>query len=201
LTAEVVDFLSHIFGGPAAVSQSLTFWRGSEQPIHIDYPYVRQQKRLAYVAASWTPLEDIHADAGPLRYYPGGHKPERSGFYDWGDGAIVYDAEVASRTPMDFAHYLWDRMRETSVEPVEFCPKRGDVLLWHGNLPHEGSKVKDPTLTRKSLVTHYTAHDDLPDWMRVPGAKALNRGVFANGACAYEYPWLVGRKKLPSWRR
>ncbi len=66
LTAEVADFLAHVFDAPAAVAQSLTFWRGSQQPIHIDYPYVRQQKRLAFVAASWLPLEDVHTDAGPL---------------------------------------------------------------------------------------------------------------------------------------
>jgi len=200
LTAEVTDFLSHVFASPAAVTQSLTFLRGSEQPIHIDYPYVRQQKRLAYMAASWLPLEDILPDAGPLGYYPGGHKIEHSGFFDWGDGAIVYDAEIASRTPMDFAYYLQDRMQSAGLKRVEFCPKKGDVLIWHANLPHEGTKVIDRDLTRKSLVTHYTSIDDLPAWMRAPAARQLGLGVFANGGFAYEYPWLIGRKKLPSWR-
>lgn len=200
LTAEVVDFLSHVFAAPAAVTQSLTFLRGSEQPIHIDYPYVRQQKRLAYIAASWTPLEDIHPDAGPLGYYPSGHKVEHSGFYDWGDGAVTYDPAVATRTPTDFAHYLQARMQAAGLKRVDFCPKRGDVLIWHGNLPHEGTKVADATLTRKSLVTHYTSLTDLPGWMRAPAAKPLGLGVFANGGYAYEFPWLIGRKKLPSWR-
>jgi phytanoyl-CoA hydroxylase len=200
LTTEVTDFLGHIFAAAPAVSQSLTFLRGSEQPIHIDYPYVRQQKRLAYVAASWTPLEDIHPDAGPLGYYPRGHKFEHSGFFDWGDGAITYDPAVATRTPMDFAHYLWARMEAAGLKRINFHPKRGDVLIWHGNLPHEGTKVIDHSLTRKSLVTHYTSLTDLPDWMRAPAARQLGLGVFADGGYAYEFPWLIGRKKLPSWQ-
>lgn len=199
LTREVVDFLGHIFGGPAAVTQSLTFWRGSEQPIHIDYPYVRQQKRLAYVAASWIPLEDIHPDAGPLAYYSGGHRPEMSGFFDWGGGEIIYDPEKATRTPSDFAQYLAARMTEMKVEPTVFCPKKGDVLLWHGNLPHEGTKVRNRELTRKSYVTHYTSLRDLPGWMRVPAAQLLGAGVFENGGYAFEFPWVMRKPKLPSW--
>ncbi len=101
---------------------------------------------------------------------------------------------------MDFAHHLWERMAQAGLRRVEFCPKRGDVLIWHGNLPHEGTTVADPARTRKSLVTHFTSLRDLPDWMRAPDAEAKGLGVFANGAYAHEYPWLIGRKKLPSWR-
>lgn len=200
LTPELVDFLSHVFRGPAAQAQSLTFWRGSEQPVHIDYPYVRQQKKLGHVAASWIPLEDIHPDSGPLAYYPGGHKIEASGFYDWGAGSIIYD-EHSTKTPMEFAYYLWDRMEKAGIKPIEFCPKKGDALIWHGNLPHEGTKVKNPALTRKSYVTHYTSLDCLPDWMMPPKAEERGLGVFENGAYSHRYPWFDGRPNLPSWTR
>lgn len=199
LTPRVVDFLRHVFAAPAAVTQSLTFWRGSQQPVHIDYPYVCQQKRLAFLAAAWVPLEDVHPHAGPLGYYPGGHKVGNSGFFDWGGGDILYRSETATRTPMQFAHYLWARMEECGLKRADFCPKKGDVLIWHGNLPHEGTRIIDPALTRKSYVTHYTSLPDLPDWMRPRWARVLRRGVFRAGATAYEHPWLAGRPKLPSW--
>ena len=86
LTREVVEFLSHVFQGPPCALQSLTFYRGSQQPIHVDYPYVRCQSPLSHLAASWIPLEDVHPDAGPLAYYPGSHRIEVSGMFDWGDG-------------------------------------------------------------------------------------------------------------------
>lgn len=196
LSSNIADFLSHVFQNPASVCQSLTFWRGSEQPIHIDYPYVRQQTKLAYLAASWIPLEDVSPDAGPLAYYPGGHRVWNSGFFDWGNGSIVYD-EHSSQTPTDFARYLYGKMNEAGIKPTVFCPRMGDVLIWHGNLPHEGTQVNQPTLTRKSYVTHYTAEATLPDWMRHHDANGAPVGEFENGAYSWRYRWFEGTKMLP----
>jgi phytanoyl-CoA hydroxylase len=198
LTPRVQDFLSHVFQGPPSVCQSLTFWRGSEQAIHIDYPYVRQQTKLGYLAASWIPLEDVHPDAGPLAYYPGGHKTDKSGFFDWGDGSIIFTDE-SRHTPSDFATYLRDRMQSAGIQRQEFYPKRGDVLIWHGNLPHEGTAVRDPRRTRKSYVTHYTAEATLPDWMRNFDKNGQPVGVFENGGHSYRYRWFDGKSCLPSW--
>lgn len=199
LTPQVVDFLGHVFRAPASVCQSLTFWRGSEQPIHIDYPYVRQQSPLSYLAASWVPLEDVHPDSGPLGYYPGAHNIEKSGFFDWGEGSIIHD-EHSDRTPMDFAKHLWSRMSEVGITRQDFCPKRGDVLLWHGNLPHEGTPVKDKSRTRKSYVTHYTADWAMPDWMRNHDALGRPVGLFENGGLCYRQPWFDQFPALPSWK-
>ena len=198
LTPHVTDFLAHVFRNPASVCQSLTFWRGSEQLIHIDYPYVRQQSPLSYLAASWIPLEDVHPDSGPLGYYPGAHKVDRSGFFDWGDGAIV-QLEQAQRSPAEFSRYLRERMSGLGIECQVFCPKRGDVLLWHGNLPHEGTAVNNPALTRKSYVTHYTAERALPDWMRNHDDFGRPIGVFENGAYCYRSKWFDPDPVLPSW--
>lgn len=199
LTPHIVDFLSHVFREPAAVCQSLTFWRGSEQPIHIDYPYVRQQKHLSYLAASWIPLEDVHPDSGPLGYYPGAHNIDKSGFFDWGNGSIIQDAS-SIRSPIEFAHYLQSRMTELGIQRQEFCPKRGDVLLWHGNLPHEGTAVKDKSRTRKSLVTHYTSEPALPDWMRNHDSTGKPIGVFENGGYCYRWRWFDEVPAFPSWQ-
>jgi ectoine hydroxylase-related dioxygenase (phytanoyl-CoA dioxygenase family) len=175
------------------VLQSLTFYRGSQQPAHIDYPYVRCQTRLAHLAASWIPLEDIHEDSGPLAYYPGSHRTEISGFYDWGRGSILLEPD-SERSPMDFAEHLWSKMRASAIAPKIFLPKRGDVLIWHGNLVHEGTAIRDPTRTRKSYVTHYTSLHGYPDAHRRPDGK----GVCANGGFAYDYPWLLNQRRLPS---
>ena len=198
LTSGIQDFLRHVFQGPASVCQSLTFWRGSEQPVHIDYPYVCQQTKLGYLAASWIPLEDVHADAGPLAYYPGGHKIEMSGFFDWGDGSIIYN-DKSTHTPGEFATYLYQRMEAAGIERKEFFPKRGDVLIWHGNLPHEGTAVRDSRRTRKSYVTHYTAEATLPDWMRNFDESGNPVGIFENGGLSYRYKWFDGKRCLPSW--
>lgn len=193
LTREVAVFLRHVFALPPCVLQSLTFYRGSQQPAHIDYPYVRCQTRLAHLAASWIPLEDIHADSGPLAYYPGSHRTEASGFFDWGHGSILLEPD-SERSPMDFAEHLWSRMRTCAIAPGIFLPKRGDVLIWHGNLVHEGTAIRDPARTRKSYVTHYTSLWGYPPAHR----RSDGAGIYVQGGFAYDYPWLRNPHRLPS---
>jgi hypothetical protein len=48
---------------------------------------------------------------------------------------------------------------------VRFHPKQGDVLLWHADLVHGGSKREHRNLTRQSLVTHYCPVNVDPLWM------------------------------------
>ena len=200
LTKNVQDFFFHIFQSHAATLQSLTFWRGSEQATHIDYPYVCQQKKLPFMAASWTALEDIEPNAGPLGYFPGGHKTNISGFYDWGQGSITY-GETSTGTPTQFAHYLDHRMENANIEVESFNPKKGDVLVWHANLPHRGMPVNDYSLTRKSYVTHFTSQEHVPDWLKNEGNPDGPVGVFKNGGAAYVEPSMYESPKLPSWNR
>ena len=150
LTREVTEFLAAVFEAPVTPMQSLTFWMGSQQPTHIDYPYVCVQRRLGYMAASWIPLEDVHEDAGPLAYFPGAHRPEVSGFFDWGHGDILSRNETRVRNGMDFAHFLDAQMQAQGIPPKVFLPRKGDVLIWHANMPHAGLPVRDPKRTRKS---------------------------------------------------
>lgn len=197
LSKAVVTFLRHVFRSPPCVLQSLTFYRGSQQPAHIDYPYVRCQTKLAELAASWIPLEDIQPDSGPLAYYPGSHHPDVSGFFDWGNGSIVMEPD-SKRTPTEFAEYLWSRVKETHTPPEVFLPKKGDALVWHGNLIHEGTAIKNVKLTRKSYVTHYTGLNSYPSAHK----RSDESGAVENGGYAFDYPWLnPQRRALPSGAR
>lgn len=195
LSKFISSFLHCIFDAPPAVLQSLTFFKGSQQPIHIDYPYVRTQKKIAHLAASWIPLEDIHPDSGPLAYYPGSHKTEISSFFDWGNGSILMNSD-SQKTPIDFAEYLEGRVKMFGIEPEIYCPKKGDVLLWHGNLMHAGTRINNDNLTRKSYVTHYTSLNSYPDDFRVWNE---DRCLISNGGYCFEYPWVLNSPKLPSW--
>jgi phytanoyl-CoA hydroxylase len=197
-TPMVSQFLRHVFGEPPTTLQSLTFFKGSQQPVHIDYPYVRTQKEIAKLAASWIPLEDIHPDSGPLAYYPGSHKIMVSAFYDWGQGSILLEKD-STGTPAEFSAYLMQRIRDAHIAPKVFCPKKGDVLLWHGNLMHGGSPIMDAGLTRKSYVTHYTSLSAYPDGFSMPGAVPGRHCISLGGGLVYEYPWAVSSPKLPSW--
>lgn len=195
----VMSFLSHIFQDAPCLLQSLLFNKGSQQPLHLDYPYVKVQKHIACMAASWIPLEDIHADSGPLAYYCGSQRPEIMPFFDWGNGNIVMD-ETAQREPMQFSNYLYSEMDRLHIKPKIFLPKRGDVLIWHAYLAHEGTSIRNPELTRKSYVTHYAPLRSYPDLHKKPNAIADGHCLQANGGFVFDFPWVKTDQKLPSHR-
>ena len=197
LTREVSVFLSHVFRDAPCAMQSLTFYKGSQQPIHIDYPYVRCQSPLAHIAASWIPLEDIHPDSGPLAYYPSSHRTEVSGFFDWGGGSILLEPD-SQRQPMELSDYLTERMAQAGIEPIVYCPKKGDALVWHGNLSHAGTAIRDHARTRKSYVTHYSSLQAYPKAHLKPEAPQAGYIHHANGGYVFEYSWLGQQNQLPS---
>ena len=46
-------------------------------------------------------------------------------------------------------------IREKQLTPEYFHAQKGDILIWHANLIHGGSRRKQCTLSRKSIVCHY----------------------------------------------
>jgi phytanoyl-CoA hydroxylase len=199
LSKVVCTFLQHAFQDSPVVLQSLTFWRGSEQPVHLDYPYVCTQTKLPHLAASWTPLEDIYADSGPLAYYPGSHKHGIVPPFDWGGGSITMQKDSV-KTPMDFAQYLGDHIAKLNLKKQTFLPKKGDVLIWHGNVLHEGTAVTNRSRTRRSYVTHYTSLSAYPPDHRFPEAFEKKRMTSLNGGYVFDHPWVHDERELPSWK-
>ena len=198
LNKYATSFLSHVFGDIPCVEQSLFFIKGSQQPIHLDYPYVKHQQHIANLAASWVALEDVHEDSGPLEYYCGSHMPEKMPFFDWGGGSITYEADSVEN-PNTFVAYLQSETQRLEIQPRVFLPKKGDMLIWHGYLAHGGTPIKDQRRTRKSLVTHYTSKCSYNPTHRFPDAD--EKGLFyeENGGIFYHLPWTVDWKLLPSW--
>jgi ectoine hydroxylase-related dioxygenase (phytanoyl-CoA dioxygenase family) len=192
------SFLQHVFQDTPCILQSLFFIRGSQQPVHRDYPYVCVQKDISHLAASWVALEDVHEDSGPLAYYCGSQVPEKAPFFDWGTESIIYDAS-APKEPCDFSYFLWDEMSRLNIPPRIFLPRKGDMLIWHSYMAHEGTKINDPSRTRKSLVTHYTSKTAFPDGAKYAQADETGQFYVENGGIYYYPPWTEGWKMLPSW--
>ena len=198
LNSFAASFLQNVFQDTPSIIQSLFFIRGSQQPVHLDYPYVCVQEHIAYLAASWVALEDVHEDSGPLAYYCGSQKPEKLPFFDWGSGSIVYD-ESTSKEPRHLSYYLYAEIERLNIPSRVFLPRKGDMLIWHGYLAHEGTEIKDPSRTRKSLVTHYTSRNSYPRLRKYPQADQMGQFYMENGGIFYYPPWTEGWRMLPSW--
>jgi ectoine hydroxylase-related dioxygenase (phytanoyl-CoA dioxygenase family) len=112
-------------------------------------------------------LEDVHPDAGPLTYYPGSHEIPPYRFSNGRIAAVPQEMDAATE-------YALTQVAERSLTAEEFHGHKGDVFIWHEQLYHGGRPIKDPSLTRKSLVTHYWREDLLkldPGWEK----RALGR--------------------------
>lgn len=169
LSERLTKVLSGLLDGAPLVCNSLNFIWGSQQPDHVDSWFMpapvgngplergffwwrRKSRELPgfnkRLAVSSICLEDVHPDAGPLVYYPGSHKIPPFRFPNGGFAALQ-DGTSQS------AEYVHAEIKKAGLRREEFLGTAGDVFLWHGQIVHGGSQIKDPARTRKTLVTHY----------------------------------------------
>ena len=147
----LLHFLRCIFEDEVLAFQSLLFSCGSEQPLHQDTAYVVVESPMEF-AASWIALEDVREGSGELVYYAGSHRLTEhlfSGVRNWNRDR---DGEAEQ---LRYEQELPQRAEALGLERRSFLPRRGDVLLWSADLVHGGGPVRDRSLSRKSLVTHY----------------------------------------------
>tara|TARA_R110002072_G_scaffold31735_2_gene97498 strand:- start:17645 stop:18502 length:858 start_codon:yes stop_codon:yes gene_type:complete len=147
------QILRDLLDGEPLVINSLSFTRGSEQPYHFDSYYMPPPQPDKMVVTSIC-LEDQSENAGPLSYFPGSHKIEPWIFDHGGINAIESDISEAT-------NYIEHELAVNKLKPEMFVGKKGDVFIWHAQLYHGGLPIKDPSLTRRTLVTHYWRSQDL----------------------------------------
>ncbi|MBI1199335.1 MAG: phytanoyl-CoA dioxygenase [Phenylobacterium sp.] len=144
--------VSVLMGAEARPFQTIIGHKSSQQLEHSDSIHMSTWPQ-GYLAANWIAFEDVHADSGPLVYYPGSHRLPYLMSEDLGiPAAQNYEAYNSVYEPA-----IQAQIAEHGLKPAYFLPRKGDVLLWHANLLHGGSKVRDVQLTRKALVCHFFA--------------------------------------------
>lgn len=134
---------------------SLHFERGSSQQYHVDTYYMPPPANGELIVSSIC-LEDVHPDAGPLKYFPGSHLIEPF-INDVGDRRARNQAELAVAT-----EYFAGKCAERNLTDTTFCGTAGDTFLWHEQLLHGGSDIVDMSRTRRSIVTHYWTKSSMP---------------------------------------
>ncbi|HVV05301.1 MAG TPA: phytanoyl-CoA dioxygenase family protein, partial [Puia sp.] len=136
--------------------QTINFVYGSNQRAHSDSIHMTTYP-LGYLIAVWIALEDTSPDNGPLFYYPGSHRLPYLLNSDFNEGET--SLLLGNKDYVDYEDRIEEQIKQQSLRPEVFLAKKGDILIWHANLIHGGMPVKDPSLTRKSMVIHYYAKD------------------------------------------
>jgi hypothetical protein len=152
----LLRWLQLLMGHSAKLLQTIASHKGSQQAAHSDSIHMTTYP-LGYLAAAWIAFEDIHPDSGPLEFYPGSH---RLPYVFSHDLQISVDDMKNGGYATYRAHYeplVQKLVAEHGLRPKYFEARKGDVLIWHANLLHGGSRRRDLRLTRKALVGHYFA--------------------------------------------
>lgn len=150
--SELLDLLSCLIGGNAALFQSINFLQGSEQPTHSDSIHMTTYP-LGGLLGVWLALEEMTPENGPLHYYPGSHKLPyylNSDYDNEGTFFLTGDKEYP-----EYEEMMQKKIEENHLQKQVFLAGKGDLLIWHANLFHGGEPHTDKSRTRKSMVYHY----------------------------------------------
>jgi hypothetical protein len=200
----VHEVVSVLLGAESMPFQTIAGHKGSEQQTHSDSIHMTTYPE-GYLVANWIAFEDVAPDSGPLQFYPGSHLLPYSYARDCD---IQLDEARKGYGPYHakYEPHVQSLIREHGLEEHFFHASKGDVLFWHANLLHGGSRIRNASSSRRALVCHYFAtgclcyHDytgspshllKLPFLSREDfDAKtylSLNVDVAAAGADAYEH--------------
>ncbi len=149
---EILDLLRILFGREPFPFQTLNFFKGSSQAIHSDIVHFNSVPS-GFMCGVWVALEDIDPNSGPLSYYPQSHRLPilKSSTLN------LKNSDISKHPhPQTLFESKWSELIcENNLNEQKFIAKKGDILLWHSNLLHGGSKIQSKDLTRFSQVTHY----------------------------------------------
>jgi len=156
LDERLTSLLSFILDKEVVPFQTINFTHGSNQRAHSDSIHMTTYP-LGYLIAVWIALEDTNMDNGPLFYYPGSHRLPYLLNEDFNEGST--GLHLGKKDYVDYEDRIAALIEEKQLKKEVFLAKKGDVLVWHANLIHGGLPVRNPGLTRKSMVIHYFAKD------------------------------------------
>ena len=148
---KICDWVRALSGHEPVPYQTIASFTGSEQQTHSDSVHMTTHP-LGYMFAAWIAFEDIDEASGPVTYYPKSHRLP----YVSSRSVGITDKKT------DYTEYhkkyepaIEDLIEKEGLQPQYLTVKKGDVLLWHANLLHGGSKRKNMKLSRKAVVCHY----------------------------------------------
>jgi len=150
------EWMRLLLGREPIPFQTLVSHKGSEQREHSDAVHMTTYP-LGYLTAAWIAFEDIHPDCGPIVYYPGSHRLPYLSSLALGISSRDFRRRGYATYEGRYEPAIQRSIAENRLEQAVFLPKKGDVLLWHGNLIHAGSPRRDLSLSRRAVVLHYFA--------------------------------------------
>jgi hypothetical protein len=144
---QITSLLMDLYGSRPLPFQTLNFLFGTEQSIHSDSIHFNSEP-FRQMCGVWLALEDIEYDQGPLFYYPKSHTlPELNN--------EILDFEISTENYPLIVNYWKNVVNEKKYTKEVAVLKKGEGIIWDGNLLHGGMDHRNKNKTRKSMVTHF----------------------------------------------
>lgn len=131
-----------------ALHSAVTYETSSEKPWHQDVVLTSKFGGAQYVGV-WVACEDISEDSGPFQLIAGSHKWD----IDYGYVYDLPEEELAVGSQKRIELEVEKRKLDSRV--FKFHAKKGDIIVWHGQLFHSAATPTNRNSTRKSLTGHY----------------------------------------------
>lgn len=158
-----------LVGHQMGLHLNLTGYVSTERDWHAD-DYLNPDFVKSKYMAVWIALEDIDPDSGVFQYIPGSHRwpPIRRHLVEKimksEQGIELNDPLWPTKTQGWVADACEHEIRRRGAKYINYVPKKGDVLFWHGRLIHRGSAPRRPGLKRRALIAHYSSIYHRPDF-------------------------------------
>ncbi len=155
----LVDLIEKLVGQPVGLFLTLSGLESTRRTWHQDF-YLKPGYENVNYCAAWIAVGDVHPDSGPYEYVPGTHRlpsMRQELIWEW-----LTPEERESHANYRIAEtFVTDACAkmvvEQELEPRFFLPRRGDVLIWHHSLLHQGSRARVGNMMRPGLIAHYNS--------------------------------------------
>ena len=147
-----------LFGAPTALYTSLFYEIGSQQPLHRDSPVFATRPEYLFFGTTIY-LEPADDENGCLEVMQGGHlipEIDREALAIRRFGALDKIPDTDGDTWIEYQNAVVTEGQARRLAVRRLHVRGGDSLIWHPQLPHGGTPIRDPARTRFSLVMHNT---------------------------------------------
>lgn len=149
---KIIQTLKLLYGRNPIPFQTINFLKGSNQPLHQDSIHFYTQPER-WMVGTWTALQDMTEDCGPLEIVPGSHKWPHYHFQNLNLPVVGYGDQFANYH--EYESFLEQLLDVMGSKKVSWLGKKGQTLIWASNLLHGGAPITNPNSTRYAQATHF----------------------------------------------
>jgi hypothetical protein len=149
---KIISTLELLYDKKAIPFQTINFLYGSNQPLHQDSIHFYTQPER-WMVGTWTALQDMTEDCGPLNIVPGSHKWPHYNFQSLNLPKAEFGEQFDNYH--EYENFLIHLVDSMNGERKKWLGKKGQCLIWASNLLHGGAPILSPSSTRYAQATHF----------------------------------------------